>query len=115
SYVAVRAIRVSNAIAVAAGQYHTLAVKMDRTVMAWGYNAQGQLGDGTNTNRWTPVVVSNLTGGTSVSAGTCSVVVKSDGAALSFGANSYGQLGNGTNANSNVPTQVVNLSLGVQV
>src|SRR6266536_6251721 len=88
---------------------------MDGTVMAWGYNAQGQLGDGTNTNRYTPVVVSNLTGATSVSAGTHSVVVKNDGTVWSFGSNSNGQLGNGTGGNSNVATQVVNLVLGTQV
>src|SRR5207247_9492642 len=85
------------------------------TVMAWGYNAQGQLGDGTNTNRSTPVAVINLTGATSVSAGTHSVAVKSDGTIWSFGTNTYGQLGNGTNVNSNVPTLLVHPTSAAQV
>src|SRR5205823_1207953 len=62
-----------------------------------------------------PVVVNNLTGATSVSAGTHSVAMKNDGTVWSFGSNSNGQLGNGTNANSDVPTQVVNLIIGAQV
>jgi alpha-tubulin suppressor-like RCC1 family protein len=60
-------------------------------------------------------LVSNLSGVTSVSAGTHSVAAKSDGTVWSFGANINGQLGNGTNTNSNVPTLVVNLRLGDQV
>src|SRR5439155_26557258 len=83
--------------------------------MAWGYNNNGQLGDGTNTNRNTPVVVNNLTGIISVSAGTHSVAVKNDGTIWSFGTNTYGQLGNGANASSNIPVQVVNFRFGAQV
>jgi len=41
----------SGVIAVAAGQYFSLALKSDGTVWAWGYNANGQLGDGTTSNR----------------------------------------------------------------
>jgi hypothetical protein len=40
---------------VAAGYSHSLAVKADGTVWAWGYNGYGQLGDGTTTNRSAPV------------------------------------------------------------
>ena len=39
------------AAAVAAGGYHTLALKNDGTVWAWGNNSSGQLGDGTTTYR----------------------------------------------------------------
>ena len=42
--------------AVAAGVYHSLAVR-DGGVYAWGYNVDGQLGDGTKTNRYTPVAL----------------------------------------------------------
>lgn len=42
------------------GDEHTLALKSDGTVWAWGYNYSGQLGDGTTTNRTTPVQVSGL-------------------------------------------------------
>lgn len=40
-----------------AGGEHTAALKYDGTVLAWGYNAQGQLGDGTTTQRLSPVAV----------------------------------------------------------
>ena len=42
---------------VKAGCHHSLALKRDGTVRAWGYNAFGQLGDGTNSRRTAPVKV----------------------------------------------------------
>ena len=47
---------------IAAGGYHSLALKPDGTVWAWGYNDNGQLGDRTRSDRSTPVQVSNLRG-----------------------------------------------------
>ena len=44
----------------AAGCEHSLAVAADGTVWAWGWNDHGQLGDGTTTDRWTPVQVQGL-------------------------------------------------------
>jgi hypothetical protein len=44
------------AIELAARDLHALAIGSDGQVYAWGYNAEGQLGDGTTTNRSTPVV-----------------------------------------------------------
>ena len=40
---------------IAAGQYHVLAVDDCGHLYAWGYNGYGQLGDGTTTNRSSPV------------------------------------------------------------
>ena len=42
---------------IAAGEFHSLALKTDGTVWAWGNNGNGQLGDGTTTTRPTPVQV----------------------------------------------------------
>ena len=42
---------------ISAGGSHIVALKSDGTVWAWGHNEQGQLGDGTTTNRSTPVQV----------------------------------------------------------
>ena len=42
---------------IAAGISHSIALKFDGTVWAWGSNTYGQLGDGTNTDRTTPVQV----------------------------------------------------------
>lgn len=48
--------------AMAAGRGHTLALRCDGTVLGWGYNNVGQLGDGSTTNRPTPVVVAKENG-----------------------------------------------------
>lgn len=52
---------------IAAGAAHSLAIRNDRTLWAWGSNGSGRLGDGTTTNRLNPVQV--LTNVVSVSAG----------------------------------------------
>ena len=49
-------------IAIVAGDSHTCALKADHTVVCWGDNCYGQLGDGTTTNRSAPTVVIGLTG-----------------------------------------------------
>ena len=41
----------------AAGSEHALALMQDGTVLAWGENDQGQLGDGTNENSDVPTTV----------------------------------------------------------
>src|SRR3989337_684289 len=50
----------TNIVAVAAGDFHSLSVSNDRTVWAWGRNNNGELGDGTTIDRTTPVHVSEL-------------------------------------------------------
>ena len=49
-------------VQVAAGYYFGLALQSDGTVWAWGDNGSGQLGDGTTTDRSTPVACSGRTG-----------------------------------------------------
>jgi len=88
------------------------AIKSDGTVWAWGANLFGQLGDGTITNRSTPVQVKEdvaivLTDVVSVSAGYYyALFLKSDGTVWSCGYNYSGQLGNGTTSNTSYATQV---------
>ena len=77
----------------------------------WGWNAWGQLGDGTYTDVYAPAQVTGLSNVTDVSAGELSsVVVKSDGTVWGWGPNWNGQLGNGTNTDSNTPVQVSGLT-----
>jgi prepilin-type N-terminal cleavage/methylation domain-containing protein len=98
---------------VGAGDLDTCVVGLDNLAYCWGYNYYGQLGDGTNTNSLTPVVVSTsgVLGGKTIKAislgdsHTC--VIASDDQVYCWGRNSnYGQLGNGTNTNSNIPVAV---------
>ncbi|MCP4108172.1 MAG: choice-of-anchor D domain-containing protein [Desulfobacteraceae bacterium] len=83
---------------IAAGGNHTLAIKKsDGTVWAWGMNTEGQLGDGTNTDKNTPVQVSNLGNVSTVVGGNNhTVALREDGAVWTWGRNNEGQLGDGT-------------------
>ena len=55
---------------ISAGSWHVLALKSDGTVLAWGANADGELGIGTTTSVTGPVRLTGLTGATQVAAGT---------------------------------------------
>ncbi len=100
---------------IAAGYNHTIALKNDGTVWAWGWNHQGQLGDGTTTDSAEPVMVKGLNGATALTAGYYhSAALMNDGIVWAWGSNMYGQLGNGTTNNSPVPVKVKNLT-GVKV
>jgi hypothetical protein len=91
---------------VAAGSDHALFVKTDGTLWAMGYNLQGELGDGTTTDRSTPVQVA--TGVASAAAGyEHSVFVKTDGTLWAMGNNNYGALGDGTATSRLTPVPVV--------
>ena len=98
--------------AIAAGDYHTVVLKADGTVWAWGHNDYGQVGDGTITDRAAPVQVTSLTGVIAIDAGAYhTIALKSDGTVWVWGANSSGQLGDGTTAsNATTPKQVGALS-----
>ncbi|WP_103560901.1 RCC1 domain-containing protein [Actinomadura rubteroloni] len=97
--------------AVAAGQNHSLAVRADGTVWAWGANGSGQLGNGSTANSSVPVQVSGLTGVKAVAAGlSFSLALKSDGTVWAWGANASGQLGNGSTTGSSTPVQVSGIS-----
>ncbi|MDN3514170.1 MAG: carboxypeptidase regulatory-like domain-containing protein [Candidatus Brocadia sp.] len=96
---------------VAGGGFHSLALKPEGTVWAWGWNDFGQLGNGTTSNSAVPVQVSNLSDVVLIARGRhYSMALKSDGTVRTWGRNEFGQLGNGTTTNSNVPVPVSNLS-----
>ena len=98
-------------IAIAAGGYHSLAVKSDGTVWAWGYNGEGQLGDGTTTSRSAPVLVSGITGVIGIAGGDAhTLALKSDGTVWGWGYNGDGELGDGTGTSSSLPVQVSGLT-----
>lgn len=47
-------------VSIAAGKSHSLAIKSDGTLCAWGGNGHGQLGDGTTTERYSPVQIDRM-------------------------------------------------------
>jgi alpha-tubulin suppressor-like RCC1 family protein len=102
---------VSGVVAIAAGGYHTLALKSNGTVWAWGYNFYGQLGDGTTTQRTSPVQITSLSGVVGIAAGdNHSLAWKSDGTLWAWGLNTSGQLGDGTTTSRVSPVQVGSLT-----
>ncbi|MFC5703293.1 Ig-like domain-containing protein [Cohnella faecalis] len=96
------------------GKEFTLALKADGTVWAWGYNGEGQLGNGTTTDSLTPTQVSGLSDITAIAAGdTHGLALKSDGTVWAWGDNVYGVAGyldQDSNAYITIPVQVSNLS-----
>jgi alpha-tubulin suppressor-like RCC1 family protein len=100
-------------VAIAGGNEHSLAVRNEGYVFAWGRNASGQLGDDTKTDRLTPVIVRDV-GGTGCLSGVVavagglahSVALKTDGTVRSWGDNGDGQLGDNTTTRRLTPVQV---------
>jgi alpha-tubulin suppressor-like RCC1 family protein len=107
---------VASYVAVSAGGIHTLAIKSDRTLWTWGYNEEGELGDGCTFglncyNRNSPTQVGSDNTWGAVSGGTThSAAIKQNGTLWSWGDNSSGQIGTGCSDSTcfyiSTPTQV---------
>ena len=103
---------------IASRGYHTLALKNDGTVWAWGYNDSGRLGDGTTADRHSPVQVGGLSGHGKVmvisSGGAVSAALMEDHTLMAWGLNSYGAVGNGeTNDTGQWTPTLVSQSTGL--
>lgn len=73
---------------------HTLALANDGSVWAWGHNLAGQLGDGTQVDRATPIRINSLSGVVAVSAGSFwSMALRADGTVWAWGSNFQSKLG----------------------
>ena len=96
---------------VAAAYQHSVAVRDDGTVWAWGANNVGQLGNGSYVDSAIPVQVIGLSDVVEVSSDfQSSFALKADGTVWAWGWNGNGDLGDGTTTNRNIPVRVANLS-----
>jgi hypothetical protein len=95
------------AIAIAAGSNHALAIQDDRTLVAWGNNASGQLGLGNLVNALAALQVGTDANWFAIAAGgSHSLAIKLDRTLWAWGSNTDGQLGDGSTNLSNVPIQI---------
>ncbi len=104
-------------VAVSAGYLHSMALTSDGTIVAWGRNLEGQLGDGDTTSASVPVTVTTsgvLAGKTPVAIDggeLHSLALCTDGSIAAFGSNSNGQLGDNSTVSSATPIRVDTSSL----
>ena len=98
----------TDVVAIAAGKGHSLAIRSDGTVWAWGSNDYGECGIGSTSIRvMSPVQVLGLSNIVDVAAGSQhSLAVTADGQLYAWGCNAQYQLGDGTGEDKLVPTLV---------
>jgi len=105
---------------ISASGLNAMAIRTDGSLWAWGYNFFGQLGDGTNTDRKTPVkimdsvasVSANKHAGIYLGDGNTSIqgyslAIRTDGSLWAWGWNGYGQLGDETDIDRNTPVKIM--------
>src|SRR5208283_4233244 len=106
----------TNWTAVAAGVMHSVALKSDGTLWAWGDNSYGELGDTTTANQSSPEQIAlpgslttdavNHEWAATAAGNYFTVALKSDGTFWAWGDNSYGELGDTTTTNQSSPEQI---------
>ncbi|HEV7816453.1 MAG TPA: Ig-like domain-containing protein, partial [Janthinobacterium sp.] len=95
--------------AISAGSTHTLARRSDGTLYAWGFNQNGQLGDGTTVAKTTPTLINSTasTAWTQIASGEFhNLGLRADGTLWAWGLNQNGQLGDGSTTNRAIPVKV---------
>jgi alpha-tubulin suppressor-like RCC1 family protein len=98
-------------VAIDAGGSHSHALKDDGTLVGFGDNTNGRIGDGTTTPRYLPTAVSSLTAVVAVSSGEDhSLALKGDGSVLAWGNNTYGQIGDSTTTARTSPTAITGVN-----
>jgi alpha-tubulin suppressor-like RCC1 family protein len=98
----------TGATGLALGIQHSCALLSGGSVRCWGWNAYGQLGDGTQDGRPSPVAVSGLSGATAIAMGgahSCALVT--GGTVRCWGNNDSGQVGDGSQGNLHLTSVAV--------
>ena len=96
----------ARATTVAAGYAHTMVIKDDGSLWAWGSNINGQVGNNSQEHQYSPVhIIDDVV---AVAAGSWhSMAIRSDGSLWGWGANARGQLGSGSDADQFYPIHIM--------
>ncbi|MBI3417215.1 MAG: Ig-like domain-containing protein [Verrucomicrobia bacterium] len=93
--------------AIVAGSAHSIALKTDGSLWAWGSNSEGQLGDGTQATSKEPKRIGPDNDWKSVGAGNFhTLAIKNDGSLWAWGYNGQGRLGDGTSQSRLAPVRI---------
>lgn len=97
-----------NWLTIAAGDAHTLAIKGDQTLWAWGDNTNGQLGNGSSAggNVTAPVQIGTALWSYVAAGGEHSLAIRNAGTLWGWGKNESGQVGNGSTSTQTAPAQI---------
>lgn len=102
--------------AIGGGAYHSVALRSDGTLFAWGMNSGRELADGTTTQRLLPVPVGGLTGVTALSAGPNFTLARlADGRVAGWGSAASGHLGNGSTTTPTWPVFATGITTAVSL
>ncbi len=100
---------------ISAGNYHTCGIRAnDSRVMCWGKNTEGELGDGTTSDKYTPTLINDSSAYLMVSAShthTCAIRAN-DSRVLCWGGNVDGEIGDGTTTSPRLNPTLANASYG---
>ena len=96
--------------------YTKIALDNEGKVHAWGDNSNGQVGDGSNENRNTPICISDLDNslkGRTITNiyldGYAKIALDNEGKVHAWGSNPFGQVGDGSNEDRNTPICISDL------
>jgi len=94
------------------GYYYSMAIKTDGTLWGWGQTQyRGEIGDGTNIDKSSPVQIGNLTDWAKISCSSNhSLAIKTDGTLWTWGCNTYGELGLNDLIHRSSPVQIGSLT-----
>jgi alpha-tubulin suppressor-like RCC1 family protein len=106
----------SNIKSISAGAQFGIVLDHSGSLWSFGYNNDGELGLGDNTNRWSPCKIEGVPSINQVSSGYYhSLILDSHGDVLSFGYNLFGQLGHSGITSKCIPEMIPNLKDIVQI
>jgi len=100
----------TNVTSIVAGNFHVCAIISSSTMKCWGYNSNGQVGNGNLTNQKLPVTISGLSGVSQVDLGSGHSCAYTASTTYCWGLNSKGEVGDGTTTYRSSPVSISGLS-----